>query len=107
MSNNNLFRARECCLRKDNLCGKAKSCELCSYMRNITRLWDGFCDTPVDYHRTGCITDEWNTFPIGTPRANIVDWFYNTFEVDIDTLKDMTGRDINVDSRDCISMRNR
>ena len=89
MSNNNLTRARECCLRENNLCGKTKSC-----------LWDGFCDTAVDYDRTGCITDEWNTFPIGTPRANIVDWFYNTFEVDIDALKEMTGRYINTDSGD-------
>ena len=100
MSINNLTRARECCLRENNLCGKTKSCNLCPYMRNIARLWDGFCDTPVDYHRTGCITEEWNTFPIGTPRAAIVDWFYKTFEVNIDALKEMTGRDINIDSED-------
>ena len=97
MSNNNLTRARECCLRENNLCGKTKSCRWCRYMRNIARLWDGFCDTPVDH---GCITDEWNTFPIGTPRASIVDWFYNTFEVDMDALKEMTGRYINTDSED-------
>ena len=100
MSNNNLTRARECCLRENNLCGKTKSCKACSYMRNIARLWDGFCDTPVDYDRTGCLTDEWNTFPIGTPRASIVDWFYKTFEVDIDSLKEITGRYINTDSED-------
>ena len=97
MSNNNLTRARECCLRENNLCGKAKLCETsCRYMRNVARLWDGFCDTPVEYD--GCITEEWNTFPIGTARANIIDWFCKTFEVDIDALKEMTGRDINIDS---------
>lgn len=98
MSNNNLTKVRECCLRENNLCGRTKSCTMCSYMRNVARLWDGFCDTPVDYNRTGCITEEWNTFPIGTPRANVVDWFYKTFEVDIDALKEITGRDINIDS---------
>lgn len=98
MSNNNLSIARECCLRENNLCGKTKSCEIsCRYMRNIARLWDGFCDTPIDH---GCITEEWNTFPIGTPRANIVDWFYKTFEVDIDALKEMTGRYIKTDRED-------
>ena len=99
MSNNNLIQARECCLREDNLCGKTKLCETsCRYMRNIARLWDGFCDTPVEYD--GCIKEEWNTFPIGTTRANIVDWFYKTFEVDIDALKEMTGRHINIDIGD-------
>ena len=29
---------------------------------------------------------------------NVVDWFYKTFEVDIDSLKEITGRDINIDS---------
>ena len=29
---------------------------------------------------------------------NVVDWFYKTFEVDIDALKEITGRDINIDS---------
>lgn len=67
-------------------------------MRNVARLWDGFCDTSVEYD--GCITEEWNTFPIGTARANIIDWFCKTFEVDIDALKEMTGRDINIDSED-------
>lgn len=33
-------------------------------------------------------------------RTDIVDWFYNTFEIDIDALKDMTGRYINTDSED-------
>lgn len=99
MSNNNLNQARECCLRENNLCGKTKLCETsCRYMRNIARLWDGFCDTPVEYD--GCIKEEWNTFPIGTARANIVDWFYKTFEVDIDALKEMTEREINTDIGD-------
>lgn len=98
MSNNNLTRARECCLRENDLCGKSKSCKTsCRYIRNVARLWDGFCDTPVEH---GYITEEWNTFPIGTPRANIVDWFSKTFEVDIDALKEMTGRYINTDSED-------
>lgn len=57
MDNNNLTRARECCLRKDNLCGKAKSCTICSYMRNVAELWEKFCDTPIQYSRTGCTTD--------------------------------------------------
>lgn len=95
MSNNNLTQARKCCLRENNLCGKTKSCELCRYMRNAARLWDGFCDTPVEH---GYIKEEWNTFPIGTARADVVDWFYKTFEVDIDALKEMTGRYINTDS---------
>jgi len=69
-------------------------------MRNVAELWKKFCDTPVDYNRTGCITEEWNSFPIGTPRANVVDWFYKTFEVDIDALKEITGRDINIDNED-------
>ena len=69
-------------------------------MRNIARLWDGFCDKPVDYYRTGCITEEFNSFPIETFRADIVDWFYKTFKVDIDALKGITGRDINIDSED-------
>ena len=99
MSNNNLTQARECCLRESNLCGKTKSCETsCRYMRNIARLWDGFCDTPVEHD--GCIKEEWNTFPIGTARANIVDWFCKTFEVDIDALKEMTEREINTDIGD-------
>ena len=99
MSNNNLNQARECCLRENNLCGKTKSCETsCRYMRNVARLWDGFCDTPVEYD--GCIKEEWNTFPIGTARANIVDWFCKTFEVDIDALKEMTEREINTDIGD-------
>ena len=98
MSNNNLNQARECCLRENNLCGKSKPCVGCKYIRNIARLWDGFCDTPVEYD--GCITEEWNTFPIGTPRASIVDWFYKTFEVDLDALKEMTGRSINTDNTD-------
>ena len=29
---------------------------------------------------------------------NVVDWFYKTFEVDIDALKEIIGRDINIDS---------
>ena len=29
---------------------------------------------------------------------NVVDWFYKTFEVDSDSLKEITGRDINIDS---------
>ena len=99
MSNNNLNQARECCLRENNLCGKTKLCETsCRYMRNIARLWDGFCDTPVEHD--GCIKEEWNTFPIGTARANIVDWFCKTFEVDIDALKEMTGRYDNKNSED-------
>lgn len=99
MSNNNLNQARECCARENNLCGKSKSCKTsCRYIRNVARLWDGFCDTPVEYG--GCITEEWNTFPIGTARVNIVDWFYKTFEVDIDALKEMTRRYINTDSED-------
>lgn len=100
MDNNNLTRARVCSFRKDNLCGKAKSCELCSYMRNIKKLWIKFCDTPIQYSRTGCTTEEFNNFPIGTFRANIVDWFCKTFEVDIDALKEMTGRYLNTDSED-------
>lgn len=100
MDNNNLTRARECSFRKDNLCGKAKSCTMCSYMRNIKKLWVRFCDTPIQYSRTGCTTEEFNSFPIGTPRANIVDWFYKTFEVDIDALKEMTGRYDNKNSED-------
>lgn len=72
MSNNNLTQARECCAWENNLCGKSKLCKTsCHYMRNIARLWDGFCETPVEFD--GCITEEWNTFPIGTSRANIVD----------------------------------
>lgn len=47
MDNNNLTRARQCCLRKDNLCGKTSSCELCPYMKNIKELWIKFCDTPI------------------------------------------------------------
>lgn len=35
---NDLTRARKCCFRENNLCGKRKSCELCSYMRNIKKL---------------------------------------------------------------------
>ncbi len=98
MSSNNLTRARECCLRENNLCGKSKSCETdCRYMRNVARLWDGFCDTPVE---CGYITEEFNNFPIGTFRADIVGWFSLTFEVDIDALKEMTGRYINTDSTD-------
>lgn len=97
---NNLTRARQCCLRKNNLCGRAKSCTLCSYMKNVAELWKGFCDTPIQYSRTGCTTEEWNSFPIGTFRADIVDWFYKSFEVDIDALKEMTGRYDNKDSND-------
>ncbi len=97
---NNLTRARECSFRKDNLCGKAKSCTMCSYMKNVAELWKGFCDTPIQYSRTGCTTEEWNSFPIGTFRADIVDWFYKTFEVDIEALKEMTGRYDNKDSDD-------
>lgn len=100
MDNNNLTRARECSFRKDNLCGKAKSCTMCSYMRNIKKLWIKFCDTPIQYSRTGCTTEEFNSFPIGTFRADIVDWFYKTFEVDIDALKEMTGRYDNKNSED-------
>ena len=100
MDNNNLTRARECCFRKDNLCGKAKSCTMCSYMKNVAELWIRFCDTPIQYSRTGCTTEEFNSFPIGTFRADIVDWFYKTFEVDIDALKEMTGRYDNKDSND-------
>ena len=59
-----------------------------------------FCDTPIQYSRTGCTTEEFNSFPIGTFRADIVDWFYNTFEVDIDALKEMTRRYDNKDSDD-------
>jgi len=69
-------------------------------MRNIKKLWIRFCDTPIEYHRTGCITEEFNNFPIGTFRADIVDWFYKTFEVDMDALKEMTGRDYNKSSDD-------
>lgn len=97
---NNLNRARECSFRKDNLCGKAKSCTICSYMRNVAELWEKFCDTPIQYSRTGCTTEEFNSFPIGTFRADIVDWFYKTFEVDIDALKEMTGRYDNKNSED-------
>jgi len=97
---NDLTRARKCCFRENNLCGRAKSCVLCSYMRNIEKLWIRFCDTPIEYHRTGCITEEFNGFPTGTFRADIVDWFYKTFEVDIDALKEMTGRYGNKDSAD-------
>lgn len=97
---NNLNRARECSFRKDNLCGKAKSCTMCSYMRNVAELWKKFCDTPIQYSRTGCTTEEFNSFPIGTFRADIVDWFYKTFEVDIDALKEITGRYDNVNSED-------
>ena len=50
--------------------------------------------------RTGCTTEEFNSFPIGTFRADIVDWFYKTFEVDIDALKEMTGRYDNINSED-------
>lgn len=90
---NNLFIARECCLRgEDYLCGKTKSCAMCPYMKNVARLWENFCDIPVDWHRAGCITEEWNSFPIGTFRVNILDWFHNIFEVDIDALKKLTGR---------------
>lgn len=89
----NLLEARSCCLREDNLCGKAKSCDLCSYMKNVSKLWKEFCDTPLSQ---ACITKEWNNFPIGTFRGDIVDWFYNTFEVDIDALKIITGRDYNI-----------
>ncbi len=99
MDNNNLTRARECCLRKDNLCGKTSSCELCPYMRNVVELWKRFCDTPI-YGRTGCTTEEFNSFPIGTFRADIVDWFYKTFEMDIDALKGITGRYDNKNSED-------
>ena len=49
MDNNNLNRARQCCLRKDNLCGKAKSCTMCSYMRNVAELWKKFCKTNPQY----------------------------------------------------------
>lgn len=110
IDDNNLTRARECSFRKNNLCGKAKSCTICSYMGNIAELWKGFCDTPIQYSRTGCTTEEWNSFPIGTFRADIVDWFYRTFEVDIDALKKMTGRYNNKDSDDipeCIKESNR
>lgn len=100
MDNNSFTRARECHFRKGNLCGKAKSCIMCSYMKNVAELWKGFCDTPIQYSRTGCTTEEWNSFPIGTFRADIVDWFYKTFEVDIDALKEMTGRYENKDSDD-------
>lgn len=100
MDNNSLTRARECYFRKGNLCGKAKSCIMCSYMKNVAELWKGFCDTPIQYSRTGCTTEEWNSFPIGTFRADIVDWFYKTFEVDIDALKEMTGRYDNKGSDD-------
>lgn len=100
MDNNNLTRARKCCLRKDNLCGKTSSCELCPYMKNIKELWIKFCDTPIQYSKTGCTTEEFNNFPIGTFRADIVDWFYKTFEVDIDALKKMTGRYDNKNSED-------
>ena len=64
------------------------------------KIWIRFCDTPIEYHRTGCITEEFNSFPIGTFRADIVDWFYKTFEVDIDALKEMTRRYDNKDSDD-------
>lgn len=100
MDNNNLTRARKCSFRKDNLCGKAKSCTMCSYMKNVAELWKEFCDTPIQYSKTGCTTEEFNSFPIGTFRADIVDWFYKTFEVDIDTLKEMTGRYDNKNSDD-------
>lgn len=101
---NNLIDVRKCCLRKENLCGKTSTCELCSYMSNIKELWKSFCDVPIfDIHKNnsygGCITKEWNNFPIGTHRANIVDWFYNTFEVDIYALKKLTGRDFNNGNR--------
>ena len=69
-------------------------------MRNIKKLWIRFCDTPIQYRHTGCTTEEFNSFPIGTFRADIVDWFYKTFEVDIDALKEMTGRYDNKDSDD-------
>ena len=47
------------------------------------KLWIKFCDTPIQYSRTGCTTEEFNNFPIGTFRADIVDWFYKTFEVEL------------------------
>ena len=94
----NLLEARSCCLREDNLCGKAKSCDFCPYMKNVSQLWKEFCDTPIA-KQTGCIMEEWNNFPIGTFRSDIVDWFHNMYEVDIDALKIITGRDYNIVNR--------
>lgn len=90
-SENDLNRSRSCRFRENGLCGKAKSCELCSYMKNVSKLWKEFCDTPL--YKSGSIAEEWNNFPIGTLRTNIENWFYNTYEVDIDALKSITGRD--------------
>lgn len=54
---NNLNRARSCCFRENSLCGKAKSCNLCAYMKNVSKLWKEFCDTPIT-NQTRCITEE-------------------------------------------------
>lgn len=89
---NDLNRARSCCFRENSLCGKAKSCNLCAYMKNVSRLWKEFCDIPIA-NQTRCIMEEWNNFPIGTYRADIVDWFHNTFEVDMDALKILSWRE--------------
>lgn len=92
---NNIDRARSCRFREENLCGKAKSCKRCSYMKNVSKLWKEFCDTQL--YKSGSIAEEWNNFPIGTFSSDIVDWFYNTFEVDIDALKLITKRETNID----------
>lgn len=87
----NINKAQKCKFREYNndLCGGTKSCKLCSYMKRIIELWRDFCNTPSNKNRN-YITEVWNNFPIGTNKEDIIDWFKQFYEVDIDILENIT-----------------
>lgn len=90
----NIDRARECKFRESefnhNYCGGTESCKLCPYMKKVIELWKSFCNTPAIEHGN-YITEVWNNFPIGTNKAEIIDWFRQFYEVDIYLLEKLTG----------------
>lgn len=86
----NLLDAMNCCLRKNGLCGMTETCKRCSYMKRVIELWIDFCNTPVDGVEN-YITQEWGNFPIGTERVVIMNWFINTYDVDIKVLMQYAG----------------
>lgn len=87
----NINKAQKCKFREYNndLCGGTKSCKLCSYMKRIIELWKSFCNIATDDRNF--IKEEWNNFPIGTYKVDIIEWFRQTYEVDVYSLEKMTG----------------
>jgi len=86
----NTLETMNCCLRENDLCGMTVNCVQCSYMKKVIELWKDFCDTPA-IKNGNYITEVWNNFPIGTFKADIIDWFRQTYDVDVYSLEKITG----------------